>query len=229
MAVPKQKQSHARTTQRRSQHKISAPTYNACPQCHSPRLPHRVCPVCGSYKGREVIVSGAGRADRLSAAPWSPSPWTRAGRISAPRGRGGRRARGRRWHPGAAVRSGRGDRPRPGGVEVVDAPVSIAKQADPALRRPHRRPRRRSCRPRARWPRAAPRRSCPADRRARRSPPRLFNLRRDRGVYRPALALPLPEPGRLADPAARRGGQRRPAAPSTWSSSPTWARPSPRR
>ncbi len=57
MAVPKQKQSHARTAQRRAQHKVSAPAYNACPQCHSPRLPHRVCPVCGSYKGREVIVA----------------------------------------------------------------------------------------------------------------------------------------------------------------------------
>ncbi|MBV9338629.1 MAG: 50S ribosomal protein L32 [Solirubrobacterales bacterium] len=56
MAVPKQKQSHARTTQRRAQHKIGAPTYNACPQCHSPRLPRRVCPVCGSYKGRDVVV-----------------------------------------------------------------------------------------------------------------------------------------------------------------------------
>ena len=56
MAVPKQKQSHARTTQRRSQHKIAAPAYNECPQCHSPRLPHRVCPVCGSYRGREVIA-----------------------------------------------------------------------------------------------------------------------------------------------------------------------------
>ena len=55
MAVPKQKQSHARTAQRRAQHKISAPTYNACPTCHSPRLPHRVCPVCGSYRGREVV------------------------------------------------------------------------------------------------------------------------------------------------------------------------------
>ncbi len=55
MAVPKQKQSHARTTQRRSTHKASAPATNTCPQCHSPRLPHRVCPVCGSYKGRTVI------------------------------------------------------------------------------------------------------------------------------------------------------------------------------
>ncbi len=64
MAVPKQKQSHARTTQRRSQHKVAAPTYNACPQCHSPRLPHRVCPVCGNYKGREVIVPD--RDDQLA-------------------------------------------------------------------------------------------------------------------------------------------------------------------
>ena len=55
MAVPKQKQSHARTNQRRSQHKISAPTLNECPQCHQPRLPHRVCGNCGFYKGREVV------------------------------------------------------------------------------------------------------------------------------------------------------------------------------
>ena len=69
MAVPKQKQSHARTTQRRSQHKISAPTYNACPQCHSPRLPHRVCPVCGSYKGREVIAPERDEQHRLTPRP----------------------------------------------------------------------------------------------------------------------------------------------------------------
>jgi large subunit ribosomal protein L32 len=59
MAVPKQKQSHSRTTKRRSQHKVSSPTHNQCPQCHSPRLPHRVCPVCGTYKGREVMSAGA--------------------------------------------------------------------------------------------------------------------------------------------------------------------------
>jgi len=55
MAVPKQKQSHARTNKRRSQHKIEAPRLSTCPQCHSPRLPHRVCSVCGYYNGREVI------------------------------------------------------------------------------------------------------------------------------------------------------------------------------
>jgi large subunit ribosomal protein L32 len=55
MAVPKQKQSHARTSKRRAQHKISAPSVNLCPQCHQPRRPHRVCPHCGSYGGREVV------------------------------------------------------------------------------------------------------------------------------------------------------------------------------
>ncbi|MEA2478861.1 MAG: large subunit ribosomal protein [Thermoleophilaceae bacterium] len=56
MAVPKQRQSHSRTTKRRSQHKISAPPIASCPQCHSPRLPHRVCQVCGTYGGREIIA-----------------------------------------------------------------------------------------------------------------------------------------------------------------------------
>ncbi len=56
MAVPKQKQSHSRTAKRRAQHKMAAPTYNACPHCHSPRLPHRVCGVCGTYAGREVVA-----------------------------------------------------------------------------------------------------------------------------------------------------------------------------
>jgi large subunit ribosomal protein L32 len=61
MAVPKQKQSHARTSKRRAQHKIASPSVNACPTCHSPRRPHRVCPVCGSYRGREVVSpAGAG-------------------------------------------------------------------------------------------------------------------------------------------------------------------------
>ena len=60
MAVPKQKQSHARTSKRRAQHKAATAGYNSCPQCHSPRLPHRVCPTCGYYKGREVVSPETG-------------------------------------------------------------------------------------------------------------------------------------------------------------------------
>ena len=57
MAVPKQKQARARTRKRRAQHKIGAPTVNECPHCHHPRRPHRVCPNCGTYNGREVIAT----------------------------------------------------------------------------------------------------------------------------------------------------------------------------
>ena len=59
MAVPKQKQSHARTNKRRSTHKITPPSRFACPQCHEPKLSHRVCPNCGYYKGREVVAQTA--------------------------------------------------------------------------------------------------------------------------------------------------------------------------
>ena len=60
MAIPKQKQARSRTRKRRAQHKIAAPRWNECPQCHSPRLPHRVCPECGHYAGREVVTPDAG-------------------------------------------------------------------------------------------------------------------------------------------------------------------------
>jgi large subunit ribosomal protein L32 len=56
VAVPKQKQSHSRTAKRRAQHKIAAPALSVCPRCHSPRRPHRVCTVCGTYAGREVAA-----------------------------------------------------------------------------------------------------------------------------------------------------------------------------
>ena len=62
MAVPKQKQSHSRTNKRRSQHKLSAPAVNECPQCHQPRRPHRVCANCGTY-GRRGVVAPTGAHD----------------------------------------------------------------------------------------------------------------------------------------------------------------------
>ena len=56
MAVPKQRQSSARTNKRRSQHKIEAPSLAVCPRCGAPRIPHRVCGSCGTYAGREIVV-----------------------------------------------------------------------------------------------------------------------------------------------------------------------------
>ena len=55
MALPKQKQSKTRGRKRRTHWKLSAPTLVECPRCHTLKLPHRVCPNCGYYKGKEII------------------------------------------------------------------------------------------------------------------------------------------------------------------------------
>jgi len=55
MAVPKRKTTRAVRDARRATHKVEAPARSLCPQCHQPKLPHRVCPECGYYDGREII------------------------------------------------------------------------------------------------------------------------------------------------------------------------------
>ena len=45
--------SHAATSAARH-HKIEAPRVNECPLCHQPKRPHRVCPTCDTYRGRDV-------------------------------------------------------------------------------------------------------------------------------------------------------------------------------
>ena len=59
MAVPKKRTSSTRRDKRRATHKAGKAKLNQCPRCHSPRLPHRVCPTCGTYAGREVIKQSA--------------------------------------------------------------------------------------------------------------------------------------------------------------------------
>lgn len=56
MAVPKRKMSHARQASRRANWKLTAPTLVECPHCHTPKPPHQVCPNCGQYRGRQVVV-----------------------------------------------------------------------------------------------------------------------------------------------------------------------------
>jgi large subunit ribosomal protein L32 len=56
MALPKEKHSKARTRKRKANWKAKKPSLVLCPQCHQPKQPHRVCPECGYYDGREVIA-----------------------------------------------------------------------------------------------------------------------------------------------------------------------------
>jgi large subunit ribosomal protein L32 len=55
MATPKKKTSKTKTRQRAAHWKGHPPTYAECPQCHQPKLPHRVCPTCGYYAGRQAV------------------------------------------------------------------------------------------------------------------------------------------------------------------------------
>ena len=54
-ALPKRKYAKARQGKRRSHLRLTLPPLDYCPQCHSPKLSHHVCLICGSYAGREVI------------------------------------------------------------------------------------------------------------------------------------------------------------------------------
>lgn len=57
MAVPKGKTSKARRDKRRaSSYRLGRVTITECPNCHEPKLPHRVCKACGYYKNSEVIA-----------------------------------------------------------------------------------------------------------------------------------------------------------------------------
>ncbi|HYV86711.1 MAG TPA: 50S ribosomal protein L32 [Patescibacteria group bacterium] len=55
MPNPKRRHSRARRDKRRAHDALVRPGISRCTNCDEPRLPHRVCPHCGFYKGREVI------------------------------------------------------------------------------------------------------------------------------------------------------------------------------
>ncbi|MGI6152775.1 MAG: 50S ribosomal protein L32 [Christensenellaceae bacterium] len=56
MAVPKRRTSQQRKRTRRAHWKLAAPSLTECPQCHQPKLAHRVCKTCGYYNGRLAVA-----------------------------------------------------------------------------------------------------------------------------------------------------------------------------
>jgi len=52
MGVPKRKPSRARRGNRRSHDGLTTQNLSLCPQCTEPKLPHRICPQCGTYRGK---------------------------------------------------------------------------------------------------------------------------------------------------------------------------------
>ncbi|MBN1478392.1 50S ribosomal protein L32 [Candidatus Sumerlaeota bacterium] len=61
MPVPKRRRSRARRDRGRTHKKLTPANLSRCPECGTPKLPHRACPNadCGLYRGRRVIEQTA--------------------------------------------------------------------------------------------------------------------------------------------------------------------------
>ncbi len=58
MANPKHRRSKRKTRMGRSHHALQVPNLVECPNCLEKMMPHRACPACGTYKGRQVLEIG---------------------------------------------------------------------------------------------------------------------------------------------------------------------------
>jgi len=56
MPNPFRRHSHSRSAKRRSANRLELPGLAKCSNCQSVILSHRVCPDCGYYDGRPVVV-----------------------------------------------------------------------------------------------------------------------------------------------------------------------------
>jgi len=57
-ALPTRKLSRARSGRKHQAYRLKALHPSICPQCRAAKLPHRACPKCGFYKGRQVFRLG---------------------------------------------------------------------------------------------------------------------------------------------------------------------------
>ncbi|MCX5715601.1 MAG: 50S ribosomal protein L32 [Candidatus Omnitrophica bacterium] len=58
MPLPKRRHSRSRRDKRRANDKLELGSLSVCPECKMPKMPHRVCPHCGFYKGKQVVQVG---------------------------------------------------------------------------------------------------------------------------------------------------------------------------
>ena len=56
MAVPKRKSSRMQRRQRKAANRYEGVQATYCPNCNAPVAPHRVCPVCGKYDGKQILT-----------------------------------------------------------------------------------------------------------------------------------------------------------------------------
>jgi large subunit ribosomal protein L32 len=55
MPNPKRRHSKARRDRRRTHDSLEAMSSTNCANCGAVKLPHRVCPSCGFYRGKQAV------------------------------------------------------------------------------------------------------------------------------------------------------------------------------
>lgn len=58
MALPKQRHTRHRRDRARRMLELKLERLTKCAKCGTAVIPHRVCPVCGTYRGLEVVKTG---------------------------------------------------------------------------------------------------------------------------------------------------------------------------
>ena len=56
MAVPKRKSSRMQRRQRKAANRYEGVQVTLCTNCSAPVAPHRVCPSCGCYDGKQILT-----------------------------------------------------------------------------------------------------------------------------------------------------------------------------
>lgn len=59
MGVPTKKRTKQQKRERRGNISLSGKHVTKCAKCGTERMPHRACPSCGYYKGRDVLHQDA--------------------------------------------------------------------------------------------------------------------------------------------------------------------------
>jgi large subunit ribosomal protein L32 len=55
MPNPKHRHSKQRRNKRRTHYKATVPSTSTCSNCGAVKIPHRVCPECGYYRGKLAV------------------------------------------------------------------------------------------------------------------------------------------------------------------------------
>ncbi len=55
MPNPKRRHTRARRDRRRAHDALDTMSSSTCPNCGVAKMPHRVCPSCGFYRGKQAV------------------------------------------------------------------------------------------------------------------------------------------------------------------------------